>query len=1052
MGLGVHVVVGQGWRCTLAVLFLAVAPASSSNGFCSKRGGTSRCCHAQTHGSCDEELVGRLLGRSFERLGYEFDKCSSCLDLWHEVLCAASCSASHVKSSFINGAAATDNITLSISPEVCGALYDACADDDTLGKKLIWDQYDGDLANFCEFVDIDERIPKSPAAFTAKARQEDWIRGCSQWGAVVIGGAILSALTLVLLIRQIVDEKQKRRSVDWAEVTSPSTDGRSSPGGSPTKKTGHHSKSYRLGCAFMYFSGIASGLSLLLVGCFNLSSYYRDPTYEEEAMDEVPRKIFAGLMCMFVGAGSGAASLTFLPLVYNTFHHYTAKEGAVVSHLAMLKTLSPWLGCLVTTFVCISFSIDYYKAIDSIVTAHFMSFFDSSAFLVGDAQTRLDWIDRDGCAAQPDTCRTESLYIKVGSAYCDKDEKCMTLRSLQNYTETMGGQHRTDFHFHPKPFCFLDKHDANFEGAVVLLVMISVLWMGLTSSNFIKSVQWDRVTPSMLYIVFGMAVASFGVYSGAVQEGELIFPTSFFQFLLLPPIVFKTGYCFQVSHLSATVINTVLAMAVFGTLITTFFLGCTLYVCANVPAVFHFPALKFSESMLLGSILSAVDPVATLGLFASLGVEPKLETIIEGESLINDALAIILFKTFASMQYEPEVQLKEHTLRTITGLFEITAGSILVGIAVGAGSALFFKCISFRGNSDAELIIFFLFAYTSFLCAEHMHLSGILSTLVCGFMMAVYTNHNLSTRGAKSTKTIAGVLSSFTEVILFVISGSSMVLQIHYLNWFFAIITLLLCFVARAITVFPICSLLNKMTLVTGSREGVPQNYQVVMWFAGLRGAIAIGLSTQIPSKYRREMSAVISFIVLTTVVFLGGSTAFILKQQKIQCGLHNDSHAKHKHQADDHKRTIARGRCKKLDASLHEASNFMSLFETLVLFNINVLKPLLCKDFHHYTRKGVDLKIKVVEFKQLHDMCEHVGEVGRLWTRNKPYAVIYFNQEMVHRTAGQSHKLDVVFPASDPASKVHCPPRVEPYIRSSELVVEVGVEYVITCIRPCRD
>ena len=127
----------------LLVLVLATVPVTvARSGFCAE--GTSKCCHAQTPGSCNEAKVGKTLERAFERLSFEFDKCSSCRDLWEQILCAASCMATRERASVTN----TTTNTLRISQGLCENLFDACSDDDTLGKRLIAYRYRDKMTDF----------------------------------------------------------------------------------------------------------------------------------------------------------------------------------------------------------------------------------------------------------------------------------------------------------------------------------------------------------------------------------------------------------------------------------------------------------------------------------------------------------------------------------------------------------------------------------------------------------------------------------------------------------------------------------------------------------------------------------------------------------------------------------------------------------------------------------------------------------------------------------------------------------------------------------------
>ena len=469
-----------------------------------------------------------------------------------------------------------------------------------------------------------------------------------------------------------------------------------------------------------YFITIGGGAVLLCFGLYHQHKLRQLPTYAGSAampqshMKDMPVRIYQSVVMLELGVLLGTSSLFATPYLFMKWRSQPAGDRGVAD---LATKLAPVLLLIFVAFVLISFGVDAKTKCADIVQDHFLSFFDSSGFLAAKAQARLEWVDSESEACKAGgneaKCLSDNLFIKVGGVYCDdlgaQDDRCLTRGMLKNYTESrVSTDGLADFESHYKPFCYLNSHDASYSGGRAMLMCIVLLVISITAANFALQMRWSRLNPSTLYMFFGILAASVGVAIDLVKEEHLIFPAEVFQFVLLPPIVFKAGYSLKVNHFSGTIITTILVLAVFGTLLSAFFLGVTLWITASLPELFHFPELSLSESLLLGSILSAVDPVATLGLFATLGVETKLETIIEGEALVNDGMAIILYKTFANMQYDPDVDSGERTVQTITGLFEITFGSIAIGMLIGFGSSLFYRFISFSNNEAAELVVFFL--------------------------------------------------------------------------------------------------------------------------------------------------------------------------------------------------------------------------------------------------------------------------------------------------------------------------------------------------------
>jgi len=122
---------------------------------------------------------------------------------------------------------------------------------------------------------------------------------------------------------------------------------------------------------------------------------------------------------------------------------------------------------------------------------------------------------------------------------------------------------------------------------------------------------------------------------------------------------------------------------------------------------------------MFGALISAVDPVATLGIFESLKVDPALEALVCGEALINDACAIILFSSVKQYVLAADPDFDQSGVaavgQAVSRFFGLSLGSLAVGLGVGVTSALFFKFFSFRNNPGMEIVTFFLFAYGRYL-------------------------------------------------------------------------------------------------------------------------------------------------------------------------------------------------------------------------------------------------------------------------------------------------------------------------------------------------
>lgn len=136
--------------------------------------------------------------------------------------------------------------------------------------------------------------------------------------------------------------------------------------------------------------------------------------------------------------------------------------------------------------------------------------------------------------------------------------------------------------------------------------------------------------------------------------------------------------------------------------------------------------ITFVEAFSVGATLSATDPVTILAIFNLYKVEPKLYTVIFGESILNDAIAIVLFET--AQRYKDGSAAGNLTFLTLfeaIGIFLLVfLGSLVIGVVVGIGTALVLKYVLVRRFPKIESCLIILIAYASYFFSNGVHMSG----------------------------------------------------------------------------------------------------------------------------------------------------------------------------------------------------------------------------------------------------------------------------------------------------------------------------------------
>lgn len=173
------------------------------------------------------------------------------------------------------------------------------------------------------------------------------------------------------------------------------------------------------------------------------------------------------------------------------------------------------------------------------------------------------------------------------------------------------------------------------------------------------------------YIPESMAIVFLGAFVGAVikllptedlKKVESFSPTAFF-LVLLPPIIFESGYNLHKGNFFAN-IGSILLFAIIGTTISALVVGGGVYLMGLADLVYP---LNFVESFAFGSLISAVDPVATLAIFQALDIDPVLNMLVFGESILNDAVAIVLTATVVESS-KPEMAMMSNSEQILHGI------------------------------------------------------------------------------------------------------------------------------------------------------------------------------------------------------------------------------------------------------------------------------------------------------------------------------------------------------------------------------------------------
>jgi len=297
----------------------------------------------------------------------------------------------------------------------------------------------------------------------------------------------------------------------------------------------------------------------------------------------------------------------------------------------------------------------------------------------------------------------------------------------------------------------------------------------------------------------------------SVALGLLSFSPEFFFVFLLPPIIFNSGYHLR-RELFFRHITPIVLLAVVGTTVSALTVTMILQFVVGMGYTGGFePA--FTELLTFGALISATDPVSTLAVFQAKRVDPHLFYLVFGESVLNDAVGLVLFKAFSKF-----VERDNGAGKIVMGMSEFifgflidAVGSPLLGLLCGCGAAYLFKVIDMRQNPLIEISVYILIMYVPFMLAEMLQVSGIVTILFTGMTARAYVVPNLSPATAEHAQVFFRLAAHLSEVSIFLELGMSVFgLVASSLKGWFIVWAAIACLVARAANVYPIALFFNK--------------------------------------------------------------------------------------------------------------------------------------------------------------------------------------------------------------------------------------------------
>ena len=397
----------------------------------------------------------------------------------------------------------------------------------------------------------------------------------------------------------------------------------------------------------------------------------------------------------------------------------------------------------------------------------------------------------------------------------------------------------------------MEHHSAIAELVLGLCILL------LLASATLAIAKRLRLPFTILLVIVGLAIAVLSPYLPAGMARLLAFHISpdIILYVFLPSLIFESAFHLDARQLRDNLLP-VLTLAVPGLLISTVVIAGLVAALTDVP---------FIAALVLGAILSATDPVAVIALFRQLGAPQRLTVLVEGESLFNDATAIVAAKILLAVALAGFVTW-ETVAAGILNFLIVFFGGIVVGWLMALVAGLVLGVV--HENQAIEISILTVLAYLSFLVGEEIfHVSGVMATVAAGLTIGGWGRTKLSPGISSYIEHFWAYVAFVANALIFLLVGLTidLVALVTFID--VLVISVAAMLISRAVVIYGLVPAIGRLP---GS-EAVNLSYQTVMYWGGLRGAVAIAVVLSLGDfQWASAFTAVVMGAVLFTLIVQG--------------------------------------------------------------------------------------------------------------------------------------------------------------------------------------
>ncbi len=380
----------------------------------------------------------------------------------------------------------------------------------------------------------------------------------------------------------------------------------------------------------------------------------------------------------------------------------------------------------------------------------------------------------------------------------------------------------------------------------------------LVSTCVAIAVKWIRLPYSIALVLVGLNIGIFHLLPPVVMTPDLIL------LIFLPSMLFEASWNLDLRMLKRC-FQPVIAFATVGVVLSTAVVGAVLNYMAGI---------DLTVALLFGAMISATDPISVLALFKRMGIEKRLITILEGESLLNDATAVVLFRiVLAAAISGGALSASDLGLQFLL----VTFGGAAIGAVVGFAASYLSK---FFDDHLLEITLTIIVAYGTYLISEQLHASSVMAVLVAGVVLGNFASKLYMSASTRLAVDSFWEYAAFiAESLVFLLMGMQIKIDLLVKYAPFIGVAIFAIMVGRLVVIYGLAP------FVSSKKDPIPFKWRHLLFWGGVRGALCMAMALSLPVTFPlREALIVTTFgVALFTLLVQGLTFEPLIKFLKVR-------------------------------------------------------------------------------------------------------------------------------------------------------------------------